>query len=100
LNASARPAHSTGGDDAMAAPMVVVGGDGAALRSFDKLHTDKVQAVEWNQKEPTVLLTGSYDPTVGMIDTRAPDAGVGAVVGADVEALRWDTWDAHRGPWR
>jgi periodic tryptophan protein 1 len=95
LNASARPAHSTGGDDAMAAPTAVVGGDGAALRSFDKLHTDKVQAVEWNQKEPTVLLTGSYDRTVRMVDTRAPDAGVGAIVGADVEALRWDPWDAH-----
>lgn len=68
---------------------------GGAIRSFDKVHKDKVQAVQWNDKEPTVLLTGSYDRTVRTFDTRAPDAGVGAVVGADVEALRWDPWESH-----
>lgn len=65
-----------------------------ALRSF-AVHKDKVQAVQWNDKEPTVLLTGSYDRTVRTFDTRAPDAGVGAMLGADVEALRWDPWEAH-----
>ncbi|KZP22770.1 transducin family protein/WD-40 repeat family protein [Athelia psychrophila] len=76
----------------------VAGGDGSAggaIRSFDKVHKDKIQAVQWNEKEPTVLLTGSYDRTVRTFDTRAPDAGVGAVVGADVEALRWDPWESH-----
>lgn len=77
----------------------ISGGDddagGGAIRSFDKIHKDKVQAVQWNDKEPTVLLTGSYDRTVRTFDTRAPDAGVGAVVGADVEALRWDPWESH-----
>ena len=68
---------------------------GGALRSFDKVHKDKVQAVQWNEREPTVLLTGSYDRTVRVFDTRAPDTGVGAVVGADVEALRWDPWETH-----
>ena len=72
-----------------------LGGDGGgALRSF-ALHKDKVQAVQWNAAEPTVLLTGSYDRTVRMFDSRAPDAGVGAVLGADVEAIRWDPWEAH-----
>ncbi|TCD60906.1 hypothetical protein EIP91_009317, partial [Steccherinum ochraceum] len=71
------------------------GGEGeGALRSFD-IHKDKVQAVHWNDKEPTVLLTGSYDRTVRTFDSRAPDAGVGAIVGADVEALRWDPWESH-----
>jgi len=65
-----------------------------ALRSF-AIHKDKVQAVTWNDKEPTVLLTGSYDRTVRTFDSRAPDSGVGAVLGADVEALRWDPWEAH-----
>ncbi|KAF7979157.1 hypothetical protein HWV62_43411 [Athelia sp. TMB] len=76
----------------------IAGGDegaGGAIRSFDKVHKDKVQAVQWNEKEPTVLLSGSYDRTVRTFDTRAPDAGVGAVVGADVEALRWDPWESH-----
>lgn len=77
-------------------PTVAGGEDGAgAIRNFDKVHKDKVQAVQWNEKEPTVLLTGSYDRTVRTFDTRAPDAGVGALVGADVEALRWDPWENH-----
>ncbi len=68
-------------------------GEGAgAIRSFD-VHKDKVQAVQWNEKEPTVLLTGSYDRTVRTFDSRAPTTGVGAIVGSDVEALRWDPWD-------
>jgi periodic tryptophan protein 1 len=66
-----------------------------ALRSFGKLHRDKVQAVQWNPTEPAVLLSGSYDRTVRVFDSRAPDASVGAVVGADVEAIRWDPWDNH-----
>ena len=72
-----------------------VGEEGqGALRSF-AIHKDKVQAVQWNQHEPTVLLTGSYDRTVRTFDSRAPEAGVGAALGADVEALRWDPWEAH-----
>jgi periodic tryptophan protein 1 len=67
---------------------------GGALRSF-AVHKDKVQSVQWNDKEPTVLLTGSYDRTVRMFDSRAPDAGVGTIVGADVEALKWDPWESH-----
>lgn len=70
-------------------------GDGSgAIRSFD-LHKDKVQAVQWNEKEPTVLLSGSYDRTVRTFDSRAPTTGVGAVVGSDVEALKWDPWDPY-----
>jgi len=42
-----------------------------------------------------VLLTGSYDRTVRTFDSRAPDAGVGAVVGSDVEAMRWDPWEEY-----
>lgn len=65
-----------------------------AIRSFD-VHKDKVQAVQWNEKEPTVLLSGGYDRTVRVFDSRAPDTGVGAVLGADVEAVRWDHWESH-----
>ena len=68
--------------------------DSGAIRSFD-VHKDKVQSVQWNASEPTVLLTGSYDRTVRTFDSRAPGAGVGAIVGADVEALRWDPWESH-----
>ncbi|KAL4064360.1 WD40-repeat-containing domain protein [Scleroderma yunnanense] len=70
------------------------GGSVPAIRSFD-VHKDKVQAVQWNEKEPTVLLSGGYDRTVRVFDSRAPDTGVGAVLGADVEAVKWDPWESH-----
>ena len=70
-------------------------GAGGALRSFDGVHKDKIQAVHWNDKEPTVLLSGSYDRTVRTFDSRAPESCLGAVVGSDVEALRWDPWDPY-----
>ena len=68
--------------------------DTGAIRSFD-VHKDKVQAVQWNAAEPSVLLTGSYDRTVRTFDSRAPTGGVGAAVGSDVEALRWDPWEDY-----
>ncbi|EPQ52598.1 WD40 repeat-like protein [Gloeophyllum trabeum ATCC 11539] len=68
---------------------------GCAIRSFDNIHEDKIQSVQWNQADPTVLLTGSYDRTVKVFDSRAPGVGLGTVVSADVEALRWDPWNAH-----
>ncbi|KAF8440360.1 transductin family protein/WD-40 repeat family protein [Boletus edulis BED1] len=83
--------------DLSRAPTADADGSGesaAAIRSFN-FHKDKVQAVQWNDKEPTVLLSGSYDRTVRVFDSRAPDTGVGAVLGADVEALRWDPWEPH-----
>jgi len=67
---------------------------GGAIRSFD-VHKDKVQAVQWNEKDPSVLLTGSYDRTVRTFDSRSPTSGVGAILGSDVEALRWDPWEDH-----
>lgn len=70
------------------------GEGGGAIRSFD-VHKDKVQAVQWHPQEPSVLLTGSYDRTVRTFDSRAPGTGVGAVVGSDVEALRWDPWESY-----
>ncbi|KAH9165659.1 WD40 repeat-like protein [Lactarius sanguifluus] len=57
--------------------------------------SDKVQAVQWNPTDPAVLLSRSHDRTVRVFDSRAPYASVGAVVGADVEAIRWDPWDNH-----
>ncbi|KAH7913515.1 transductin family protein/WD-40 repeat family protein [Hygrophoropsis aurantiaca] len=69
-------------------------GSTGAIRSFG-VHKDKVQSVQWNEKEPSVLLSGSYDRTVRVYDSRAPDSGVGAILGSDVEALRWDPWESN-----
>ncbi|KAF9467997.1 WD40-repeat-containing domain protein [Collybia nuda] len=68
--------------------------NGGAIRSFN-VHKGEVQAVQWNEKEPSVLLTGSYDRTVRTFDSRSPGTGVGAILGSDVEALRWDPWESH-----
>jgi WD40 repeat protein len=65
------------------------------MRSFDGVHKDKIQSIQWNDKEPTVLLSGSYDRTVRTFDSRAPESCLGAVVGSDFEALRWDPWDPY-----
>ncbi|KAK0530903.1 rRNA-processing protein [Tilletia horrida] len=74
-----------------------------AIRSFN-LHDDKVQCVAWNTSGSalnggapssglvSVLLTGGYDRTLRVLDSRAPDAAVSARVGADVEAVRWNPW--------
>ncbi|KAI0033541.1 WD40-repeat-containing domain protein, partial [Vararia minispora EC-137] len=67
---------------------------GDAIRSYD-VHRDKVQAVQWNgPQDPTMLLTGSYDRTVRVFDSRAKDDVRGAMLGSDVEAVRWDPHDA------
>lgn len=68
---------------------------GGAIRCFNGVHKDKIQSVQWNDKEPSILLSGSYDRTVRTFDSRAPESCLGAVVGDDVEALRWDPWDPH-----
>ncbi|KAF8753391.1 WD40 repeat-like protein [Rhizoctonia solani] len=70
------------------------GSAGSAVRSFG-VHRDKVQSVQWNTAQAEVLLTGSYDHTVRVFDSRDPGKAVGAVVGADVEALRWDPWGSN-----
>jgi hypothetical protein len=35
----------------------------------------QVGAVTWNPKESNLLLSGSYDRTVAVIDVRTPEAG-------------------------
>ncbi|KAN0066000.1 rRNA-processing protein [Thecaphora frezii] len=77
------------------------GQDSSALRSFDA-HSDKVQSVAWQaaapggggagSANPAVLLTGSYDKTLRIFDTRTPDVAVGCRIETDVEAVRWNGW--------
>lgn len=61
----------------------------ACLRSFEH-HKDKVQSLEWNPSEGSVLLSGSYDRTVAAFDTRVPDAVSMWKVSADVECVKWN----------
>lgn len=78
------------------------GGRGA-LRSFDNIHTDKVQSISWDTSgsakgtiaQPARLLSGSYDKTLCIFDSRSPGEGVRAKVMADVECVRWNPWREH-----
>ncbi len=72
-----------------------------AFRSFSQ-HTDKVQSVAWQCKavggtagssaNPAVLLTGSYDKTIRVFDTRTPDTAAVVRIGSDVESVVWNGW--------
>ncbi|KAJ3615777.1 hypothetical protein Zmor_012308 [Zophobas morio] len=53
-------------------------------------HSDKVQCVEWSPVEPTMLLTGSYDRTTCLLDSRRPSATLAWQFLTDVECLKWN----------
>ncbi|CAG8722258.1 39042_t:CDS:10 [Gigaspora margarita] len=58
--------------------------------SYDH-HKDKVQQVEWHLIEPTIMLTASFDKTVVVFDSRAPNNVASWNIGnADPECVRWD----------
>jgi periodic tryptophan protein 1 len=72
------------------------------VRSSDGVHKDKIQSVQWNDKEPTVLLSGSYDRTVRTFDSWAPGSCLGTVWGA-TSRLYAGTHGIHTvsmSPWR
>ena len=50
----------------------------------------KVQSLQWNPTEPSLLLTGSYDRTAQLVDVRAASASSRVHrVDSDVETVRW-----------
>lgn len=77
--------------------------ESTAFRTFNS-HTDKVQSVAWQCKaiggeasgaaNPAVLLTGSYDKTIRVFDTRTADVASVVSIGSDVESVVWDGWSA------
>lgn len=73
-----------------------------ALRSWDNVHAgEKVQGVEWNKGagagaaglDKAILSAG--DRVVKVWDSRSVDGGIGVVMGADVECVRWDPWEPY-----
>jgi len=76
-----------------------------AIRSFDLFEGKKVQSIQWNPVEPTVLLAGAWEGELKIFDTRNPDAALSVTLPAsssaranngkgakvpDVEVVRWD----------
>lgn len=59
---------------------------------FSKIHTDKVQAVKWNQVNDKVLLTAGYDRIVNVFDVRNKDSLIKTKIPKavkDVESVYW-----------
>lgn len=52
-------------------------------------HSDKVQAVAFHPSEAAMLLTGSFDKTVHLVDVRKPDKNLSWSVETDVESCQW-----------
>jgi periodic tryptophan protein 1 len=54
------------------------------------VHTDKVQALAWNPKEASCILSGGFDKRACISDLRAPGEAVASwSTSADVESLAW-----------
>jgi len=53
-------------------------------------HKDKVQAVKWHPVDPKILLSGSFDRQVCVLDARYPQMANSTALVADVEALEWN----------
>jgi len=55
-------------------------------------HKDKVQSVQWNPQEASVVVCGSYDKTVSIVDVRSASSEISLrwQVPADVECIQWN----------
>ncbi|KAJ3676908.1 hypothetical protein LUZ60_002632 [Juncus effusus] len=58
-------------------------------------HTDKVQSVAWSRSSPELLLTGSFDKFVALMDMKSNNESARWQVEADVENLVWDPHNEH-----
>jgi periodic tryptophan protein 1 len=52
-------------------------------------HTSKVQSLEWNPAEPSLLLSGAFDRSIAVLDVRAPTSVKKFQVDSDIECVRW-----------
>jgi periodic tryptophan protein 1 len=64
------------------------------LRTYTP-HHEKIQVVQWNPQESTILLTGSFDRTTAVFDSRMSKAIQYYTLNAEIEHARWNPHDAH-----
>ncbi|ODV91784.1 hypothetical protein CANCADRAFT_366 [Tortispora caseinolytica NRRL Y-17796] len=67
----------------------------AAVSSLDKIHKNKICAVQWSPhgQNDTVLLSGSFDKNVCVTDVRSSDPSKDKIkvsIGEDIESIQWD----------
>ena len=54
-----------------------------------KEHNDKLQSVKWNKIEENLLVTGSFDKTIKIFDTRVNKSVFSYKVNSDIECIDW-----------
>jgi len=66
------------------------------VSTFDHIHSDKVQSIEWCPSDPYVLLTAGFDRRICAVDVRAaptaPAALSWTLEDADPECVAWLPW--------
>jgi len=66
------------------------------VSTFDHIHSDKVQSIEWCPSDPAVLLTAGFDRRICAVDVRAaptaPPALSWTLDDADPECVSWLPW--------
>lgn len=68
---------------------------GTCAKSYS-LHSDKVSAIIWNPKTPTILASGGYDQKTIVSDARVPDKAMHIYnVASDVENVSWDPFNEN-----
>jgi periodic tryptophan protein 1 len=69
-----------------------------ALRSFDSIHTDKVQTIKWSPhiSAPWMIASGSCDHKCCIFDTRQPNSALYHSLSAEVESLLWDPFNENQ----
>ena len=61
-----------------------------------KEHKDKVQSVKWNKVEGNLLVTGSFDKTIKIFDTRINKSVFTYKVNSDIECIDWSGEDKYK----
>ena len=61
-----------------------------------KEHSDKIQSVKWNKIEENLLVTGSFDKTIKIFDTRINKSVFTYKVNSDIECIDWSMKDKFK----
>lgn len=62
--------------------------------TYDKLHSNKVQVVNWNPLNESLMHTVGFDGKINIVDVRDQDKSLTAMIpqqGGEVESASWHT---------
>ena len=61
-----------------------------------KEHTDKIQSCKWNKNEENLFVTGSFDKTIKIFDTREKKSVFTYKIHSDIECIDWNKLDSYQ----